>query len=149
MQLPVDLGKYGEQYSAVATEFHVMGGFAAGQKPRKTTHFPDFVVDPGHRLVNRKTDIASDVEDPHLQLADLFFDRPEHLLDLFFTVGIGTESHGTSAGGLYPPDQRFQLVRVGAGNARDIAFSCESLGDCTTRSIASPHHHDDFIAIHA
>src|SRR5262249_19098824 len=96
-----------------------------------------------------EADIAADVEDEDLDLADLGLDLGEELDHLLLVARIGAERMDLAARTGDLGHQMLQLVGVPARHHRGVALARKTTGDRSTRRIACADHDADLVSRHS
>src|SRR5690606_22774214 len=109
--------------------------FAAGQKACQGGHLPDLAIDPLGGFGNAETHIGANIEDHHLDGADIPLDMRKEFDHLLLAAGIATEGVGGAALGLDAADQRLELVRLAAGDTEAEAFPGKAPGNGTAGGV--------------
>ncbi len=127
---------------------HRLGRLARSEEAREGRHLPDLAIDAGRRVADVETDIAADIEDENLDLADLGLDPGEQLGHLRLVARVGAERMNLAAFIADPLGKRLELVGVAARHDSGVALAREATGDRSARRIPRADHDADFILGH-
>src|SRR6202142_3218054 len=133
-------GRAREQHRTAAAFDHSPRRLAACEEPRERRHLPNLGIDPRRRLDDRETHIGADIEDEHLDRADLALDPFDERRDIVFDARV--EPARVSLATLRT-DRLSQLVdRLGIsrppGDADAKALAREGVRDRGAEPIACP-----------
>jgi len=100
----------GVEDRAPAARDHAFGDFAAVQEAAQASHLPDLEVLARGFFQDAARHVGADVEDQHLDRADVALDRLDERDHVFFLARVRAIAVGTASGARDVLEQRLQLV---------------------------------------